>query len=122
MPVQAEAYTAEAVVGFVRVRRRKVRGQLLVIWEGSPIHQGQPIQDGLQRGAAQRLHRERLPGDAPDLNPAEGRWKSLKRAELKHRCCRDLAARRRDLRRAQERLRQKRSIIPSCSAQCGYSV
>jgi hypothetical protein len=47
-----------------------------VIWDGSPIHKGQPIKDFLARGAAvaQRLHLERLPGYAPDVNPDEGIW------------------------------------------------
>src|SRR5262249_25269480 len=100
----------------------KSRGKVLVIWDGSPIHQGQPLKDFLTTGAAKRLHLERLPGYAPDLNPDEGIGNSLKRVELKTRCCRDLAELRRELRRAKERLRHKREIIRSCSRQCGYLV
>ena len=116
------AYTAETVVGFLRVLLRKIRGKVLVIWDGSPIHKGQPIKDYLAAGAAKRLHLERLPGYAPDLNPDEGIWNYLKRVELKNRCCRDLAELRVELRRAKERLRHKRDIIRGCSRQCGYSV
>jgi transposase len=101
---------------------RKIRGKGLVIWDGSPIHTGQPIKDFLAQGAAKRLHLERLPGYAPDLNPDEGIWNYLKRVELKNRCCADLAELRPELRRATERLRHKRQIIRSCSAHCGYSV
>jgi transposase len=122
MHVQEEAYDAAAVVRFLRVVLRKIRGTVLVIWDGSPIHRGQPIQDFLRRGAAKRLHLERLPGYAPDLNPDEGIWNYLKRVELKNRCCTDLAHLQVELRRAKERLRHKRHIIRSCSAQCGYSV
>src|SRR5215471_16514637 len=78
-------------VGFLRVLLRKLSGKRLVIWDGAPIHKGQPIPDFLSRGAAKRLHLERLPGYAPDLNPEEGIWNLLKRGELKHVCCRDLA-------------------------------
>jgi transposase len=74
MQTQEPAYTAEAVVGFLRVLLRKIRGKVLVIWDGSPIHKGQPIKDFLKAGAAKRLHLERLPGYAPDLNPDEGIW------------------------------------------------
>ncbi len=109
-------------MGFLRVVRRKVRGKILVIWEGSPIHQGPAVKEFLTAGAAKRLHRERLPGYAPDLNPEEGIWNSLKRVELKHRCCHDLAELQVELRRAKERRRHKREIIRSCSRQCGYSV
>ncbi len=122
MQVREDAYDAEGVVGFLRVLLRKIRGKVLVIWDGSPIHKGQPIKDYLARGAAKRLHLERLPGYAPDLNPDEGIWNYLKRVELKNRCCSDLAELRLELRRAKERLRHKRHIIRSCSAHCGYSV
>jgi transposase len=122
LQMQEQAYTAERVVGFLRVLLRKIRGKVLVIWDGSPIHKGQPIKDFLAAGAAKRLHLERLPGYAPDLNPDEGIWNYLKQVELKNRCCRDLAELRCEVRRAKERLRHKRDIIRACSRQCGYSV
>jgi transposase len=122
MQVQETAFDAQGGVRFLRVLLRKLPGKLLVIWDGSPIHKGHPITDFLKRGAAKRLHLERLPGYAPDLNPDEGIWNYLKRVELKNRCCRDLAELRVELRRAKERLRHKRDVIRSCSAQCGYSV
>jgi transposase len=103
-------------------RRRTIRGQVVVIWEGSPIHKGQAIKDSLARGAAKRRPLERLPSYAPDLNPDEGIWNYLKRVELKNRCCADRAELRLELRQAKERLRHKRHIIRSCSAHCGYSV
>jgi transposase len=122
LQVREAVYNAARVVGFLRVLLRKIRGKLLLIWDGSPIHQGQPIKDFLKRGAAKRLHLERLPGYAPDLNPDEGIWNYLKRVELKNRCCRDLADLHLALRRATERLRHKRDVIRACSLQCGYSV
>ncbi len=122
MQVREGAYDAEGVVGFLRVLLRKIQGKVLVIWDGSPIHKGQPIKDFLARGAANRQHLERLPGYAPDLNPDEGIWNYLKRVELRDRCCADLAELRIELHRAKERLRHKRHIIRSCLAHCGYSV
>ncbi|MDQ5851707.1 MAG: IS630 family transposase, partial [Chloroflexota bacterium] len=44
----------------------------------------------LAAGAAKRVHLERLPGYAPELNPDEGIWCYLKRVELKNVCCYDL--------------------------------
>ena len=122
MQVQEHACDATEVVGFLRVLLRKIRGKVLVIWDGSPIHTGPAIKDYRARGAAKRLHRERLPGYAPDLNPDEGIWNCLKRVELKDLCCRDLAELRREVRRAKERLRHKRDVIRACSRQCGYAV
>jgi DDE superfamily endonuclease len=45
MPVREDAYDAEGVVGFLRVLLRKIRGKVLLIWDGSPIHKGQAIKD-----------------------------------------------------------------------------
>lgn len=118
--VQEGAYDAAGVVGFLRVLLRKLSGKLLVIWDGSPIHKGQPIRDFLSRGAAKRLHLEQLPGYAPDLNPEEGIWDELKRVELANVCCCDLADLRLQVIRARERLRHKREMIRACCRQCGY--
>jgi transposase len=122
MQVQDRAYHSEDVVGFLRVLLRKIRGKLLVIWDGAPIHRGQPIKDFLRRGAARRLRLEQLPGYAPELNPDEGIWNYLKRVELANRCCADLASLRLALRRAKERLRHKRTVIQACFTLAGYQV
>jgi len=65
---------------------------------------------------------EQLPGSAPDLNPDEGVWNSLKRVELANRCCHVLAELTLDLRRAKERLRHKRTVTQACFQQAGYHV
>ncbi len=62
----------------------------------------------------QRVHLERLPGYAPELNPQEGVWNLLKRRELKNLCCRDLAHLRRELIHAKERLRHRQTILQHC--------
>jgi transposase len=93
-----------------------------VIWDGGPIHTGQPVKAFLARGGAARLQLEVLPGYAPDLNPDEGIWNYLKRVELRNHCCATLQHLREALRLATARLRHKRSIIHSCFLQAGYRV
>jgi transposase len=100
LQLRDNAFDSAGVVGFLRVLLRTLLGKLLIIWDGAPIHKGQPIKDFLTRGAAKRLHLERLPGYAPDLNPDESIWNYLKRVELKNRCCRDQAELQREVRRA----------------------
>ena len=120
--VRSGSYDAVKVVGFLRVLLRNISGKLLLIWDGSPIHRGQPVKDFLRRGAARRLHLEQLPGYAPDLNPDEGVWNYLKRVELANVCCSDLQELRRQLIRARERVRHKHDILRACSRACGYAV
>jgi transposase len=91
LQMQERAYRSEDLVRFLRLLLHKVSGKLLVIWDGSPIHRAEVIKQFLRSKEGKRLHLERLPGYAPDLNPQEQVWNVLKRRELKNLCCRDLA-------------------------------
>ena len=104
--IQREAFRGPAIVDFLRQLLRQVRGKLLVIWDGAPIHHSQAVKDFLAAGAAHRLHLEQLPGYAPELNADEGVWNLLKRGELKNRCGR----RKRQL---QRRRLQRRQHLPA---------
>jgi transposase len=118
--VQTEAFRGPAIVAFLRQLLRQVRGKLLVLWDGAPIHHCQPVKDFLAAGAATRLHLERLPGYAPELNPDEGVWNLLKRVELRNRCCQDLDELRWEVGLAIRRLRRKGHRLVACFHQCGY--
>jgi transposase len=115
MQRQESASRAQDVVRFFRLLWRKISGQLLVIWDGSPIHRAKEIKAFLAAGAATRLHLERLPGYAPELDPQEGVWNLLKRRELKNLCCSGLAPVRSALVRAKERLRHRKKSLQSSS-------
>jgi hypothetical protein len=69
---------------------RKQFAHLLVIWDGATIHHCRVVKGFLTQGGAKRIHLERFPGYAPELNPQEGVWNLLKRRELKNLCARDL--------------------------------
>ena len=107
---------------FLRVLLRKIRGKLLVIWDGSPIHRNQAIKEFLSAGAASRLQLEQLPGYAPELNPHEGIWNDVKRVELGNVCCPDLPAVSMAIRRAKERPRHKRHALRACATECGFQA
>lgn len=122
MQTQDHPYRSVDVVRFLRLLLRRIRGPLLVLWDGASIHHGQPVRAFLAHGAAQRLHLEQLPAYAPDLNPDEGVWNQLKRVELGNVCCADLAELAGALRRAKERLRHQRAVLHACVRQAGYSL
>ena len=67
MHVQEPGLRSGDVVQFLRQLLRLIPGNLLVIWDGSPIHSSHGIKDFLAGGAARRLHLERLPAYAPEL-------------------------------------------------------
>jgi transposase len=118
--IQEQAFRGPAIVAFLRQLLRQVRGKLLVIWDGAPIHRCQPVKDFLAAGVAKRLHLERLPAYAPELNADEGGWNLLKRKELKNRCCHDLDELRWELRLAIRRLQRRPHLLRACFRQCGY--
>lgn len=116
--VQTAAFRSGGVVRFLRHLLGQIRGKLLVIWDGAPIHRSRGIKEFLASGAAARLQLERLPGYAPDLNPQEGIWQCLKHVELRNRCCRNLPHLRTEFRLAIGRLRHKREVIRGCIRHC----
>ena len=91
-------------------------------WASSPPgtnSQGISCREFLAEGASRRLHLERLPGYAPDLNPDEGGWNWLKNVEMKNLCCRGLDHLKAEFRKAKERLRHKTQIIKSFFREVG---
>ncbi|VTR92475.1 Transposase OS=Ktedonobacter racemifer DSM 44963 GN=Krac_1655 PE=4 SV=1: DDE_3 [Gemmata massiliana] len=68
------------MVAFLRNRLWSVPGKVLVVWDGGPNHKGPVVRVFLRRNT--RVHRERLPPDAPALNPVELVWSWLKYAQL----------------------------------------
>ena len=66
------------VCDFLRHFLRHLCGHVIVIWDDLNTHRAEPIRDPCRRFP--RLHLERLPAYAPELNPDEGVWHHLKDA------------------------------------------
>jgi transposase len=122
MQMQDRSYNGADVVRFLQLLLREIPGKILVVWDGATIHRCQPIKDFLAKGGAKRIHLERLPGYAPELNPQEGVWNLLKRVELKNVCCLDLQHVQEELLHAKERLRHRKATLSQCYAHAGYRL
>jgi transposase len=66
------------VCQFLRHLLRHLRGPVIVIWDNGKPHKGEPIRQFSARHS--RLHLERFPTYAPELNPDEGVWNQMKNA------------------------------------------
>ncbi|HEX5881355.1 MAG TPA: IS630 family transposase [Actinomycetota bacterium] len=80
--VTAGNYDTDTLIEVLCELRRFLGGEkATLLWDGLPAHRSQAMRDWL---ATQRswLVVERLPAYAPDLNPVEGLWSSLKAVEL----------------------------------------
>ncbi len=71
------------VAAFLRRLLRQLRGPILLLWDGGPIHRGPAVTQVLARHP--RLKVERLPAYAPELNPDEQVWNHFK-TQLAHGC------------------------------------
>jgi hypothetical protein len=65
------------VAAFLEAMLHELTGRLIVVWDGGPMHKGDPIRQ-LADHFADRLYLEALPPWAPMLNPVEPLWGWLK--------------------------------------------
>jgi transposase len=122
LQMQDQAYHSEDVVRFLKHVLRHIDGKLLIIWEGASIHRSKVIRQFLREGGAERIHLERLPAYAPDLNPDEGIWQYLKHVELRNVCCHNLDELRLELRLVAARLRHRPHVIKGCITATGLNI
>ncbi|MFZ0888479.1 MAG: transposase [Candidatus Binataceae bacterium] len=64
------------VAAFLRLLLRQLRGPIMLLWDGGPIHRGPAVSQVLARHP--RLMVERFPAYAPELNPDEQVWNHFK--------------------------------------------
>jgi transposase len=65
------------VTAVLEAMLRDLSGSFVVVWDGGPMHKGEPI-CALEAQFADRLIVEMLPPWAPMLNPVEPLWSRLK--------------------------------------------
>ncbi len=66
---------------FLERLMREIPNRMVVIWDGGPMHKGDPIRAQVEKFRP-RLCLERLPPYAPILNPVEPIWSWLKYSRL----------------------------------------
>jgi len=66
----------EEVYDFLWYLLRHLRGHVIVVWDGASIHDPKSLGELLRKYP--RLHLERLPAYAPQLNPIEAAWHATK--------------------------------------------
>lgn len=104
------SYNDVTLIDFLTDLKREGRGRRpILIWDGLPSHKSGPMQVYL-RTQRSWLTVERLPGYAPDLNPAELVWGNVKGQELANRCPDNLGEVERELRAGLRRVRRSPTL------------
>lgn len=107
---QQDSFTAMDVANFLRMLLRHLRGHVILLWDGAPIHKGQPFRKLQERFP--RLDFERLPAYAPELNPAEWIWKDFN-GRMANSLLRDKQHIRQRLHRNKRRVRRTQKTLRS---------
>lgn len=76
-------------VDFLRQLRHQLKGRLLIIWDGLPVHRSRVVRDWLTTTHGD-VWLAQLPAYAPELNPVEYLWGYLKQHAMANFCPADL--------------------------------
>ncbi len=80
---QDQSLCSTEVVRVFKHVLRHIVGKVRIVWDGASIHYG-AVTELLQSGATNRITLVRLPRYAPELNPAEKVWSTMKRSLANH--------------------------------------
>jgi transposase len=120
--VTAGSYDADTLIEVLGELRRFLGGEkATLLWDGLPAHRSRAMRAWLNRQRSW-LVVERLPAYAPELNPTEGLWSSLKAVELANLVAPTLAEVIAQAHRGIERVRQTPHLAYSFLRHAGLSV
>ena len=111
--VPNQSYDDHAVAWFLRQLLRHQRGQILLVWDRSPIHRGPEVKALL--AAHPRLKVEELPAYAPELNPVELVWSYLKFGKHSNLFAQDLIELEQVLQRELKKLERNQKLLKRLS-------
>jgi len=119
---QVGAYDTATLIGALEGLRRFLGGQkATLVWDGLPAHRSKLMRAWLRRQRSW-LVVEPLPGYAPDLNPVEALWSSLKGMELANLAADTLAEVIAAAEHGIQRIRQTHHLPFSFLRHCGLSL
>lgn len=102
----------ETILGVLEDVKRKYEhdGYFILIWDGLPSHRSKAVKNMIEENKSW-LSVHRFPAYAPELNPQEYQWSSLKRKDLGNYCpptMKDLTAK---VRKGLRRMKRSKSIL-----------
>jgi transposase len=103
--------TGVEVIRFLRHLLRHLRGPVVLLWDGGPIHKRRMVQAFVQRRP--RLHVHPFPAYAPELNPDEFVWTKAKH-DLANSVPKNMGELTGSLRRSLRRTQRSQTLLWSC--------
>src|SRR5215217_7738085 len=120
--VTAGTYDTDRLIEVLKELRKFLGGEkAILLWDGLPSHRSKAMRAWLNTQRSW-LVVERLPAYAPELNPTEGLWSSLKAVELANLTSPTLAEVIQQAHRGVERVRRTPHLAYSFLRHAGLSV
>jgi len=114
--IHAGSIKSLQVIEFLKHLQRQVPGKILILWDGAPIHRSLLVKNFVAATQG-RIQVERLPADAPELNPVEYMWGHLKTHEIANLIATQAWELSLEATAALRRMRRRNSVIAACYSQ-----
>jgi transposase len=120
--VTAGNYDTDRLIEVLKELRRFLGGEkATLVWDGLPSHRSTAMRDSIRTQRSWQVV-ERLPAYAPEFNPVEGLWSSLKAVELANLAVPTLAEVIEQAHQGVERVRRTPHLAYSFLRRAGLSV
>lgn len=110
--------SADTILYLKHLRKHFHKRKLILLWDGLAAHTSKATQAFLKTQRAW-LAVERMPSYAPELNPAEYLWSSLKAKDFANVCSSSLDDMDKRIHRGLKRIRRSPSLLHGCLAASG---
>jgi transposase len=112
--IRPTAVKSPDIITYIKQLKRHLRGKkLILLWDGLAAHRSKMTRTFIDTQAAW-LMVERMPTYAPELNPPEYAWSSLKAKDMANACSASLSELDRRIQRGIRRLKRSPTIIQGC--------
>jgi len=106
----AESVDFNSIIWFLDALHREIPGRVVLLWDGLPAHRSNVVKDHVEKNK-EWLQVERFPAYAPELNPLEYLWSTLKGKDVANFCPDTLADIEQNLHDATSRIQSESGII-----------
>ena len=113
-------FCGEDIVDFIKGIRRKLRGNITLLWDMIEIHRAKPVMNCVAKHQTVRL--EYFPPYAPELNPVDQVWSYVKYGRLANYCPDSLTELRERITAEFDRLTKQPDLLASLFCHTGLTL
>ena len=113
-------FHGKGIVDFIESVRRRLQGNITILWDIIEIHRAKPVTDYLAKHKTVRI--EYFPPYAPELNPVDQIWSYVKYGRLANYCPYNITEIREPITAEFIRLKKQQSLLKSLFLHTGLTL